>query len=547
MPEGANGDLIGPLRRLVPAPQSDGELLERFRSGGDGAAFAELVRRHGPMVLGVCRRAVSDDHLAEDAFQATFLVLARRANAIGRPDRLGPWLFGVARRTARRAQALAARQPDLARTVARAEPDPADEAERRDLGAALQSEVEQLPASFREAIELCYRDGHSKQEAADRLGCSAGTVSSRLARGRALLRRRLAGRGWAPAGAAVPAALAASAARAAALVRAGRAGPAAGIPQTVWDLSEGVIRMMGRGKRTALVGLVLSLAAATGLGALAQTSRPGVPAGGDGAGAAGVQRSPDEPGGQGPRAATEKTMQAELKKLQGEWYLAGTEGNPDQGDRVQERTAALRLNLGVQTRWVVNGNTIAVKPGRRTEITFTIDPTKSPKWIDLIVHDRLTRKSYHYQGIYESDGKNLRTIITPDAQSDDGRGLFGEPRPDEFEIDPDSRNVLLTFQRAAGGETGFVGFAGMPGPGGAPGGASMPGGPPAAGGMGMMTGAGAAGGAPGPGGVATSGPGGGSGDDLRREVERLRLELRRAVAEIELLKAEIALLKAQRQ
>src|SRR5438067_7914071 len=111
MPGGANGDLLGPLRRLVAEPQTDGELLERFRAGGDGAAFAELVRRHGPLVFGACRRVLGDSHLAEDAFQATFLVLARRAGAVGRPDRLGPWLFGVARRTARRARALAARQP----------------------------------------------------------------------------------------------------------------------------------------------------------------------------------------------------------------------------------------------------------------------------------------------------------------------------------------------------------------------------------------------------------------------------------------------------
>jgi RNA polymerase sigma factor (sigma-70 family) len=530
MCEGANGDLLGPLRRLV-APPTDAELLERFRAGGDGAAFAELVRRHGPMVFGVCRRVLADVHLAEDAFQAAFLVLARRAGAVRRPDRLGPWLFGVARRTARRARRLTARQVPGAATVPRVEASPAAEAERRDLGAALQSEVERLPTAFREAVELCYRDGHSKREAADRLGCSAGTVSSRLARGRALLRLRLTGRGWAPA-AAVSAGLADSAVRSAALVRAGGRGPVDGVSAEVWDLSEGVMHMMGRGKRVALLGVVLALAGVSGLGVLAQPApRPG-------------------PAGPGDRPAAREApppvlrpadaaVQAELKKLEGDWSVARVSGNPDPhglgiNALTQERAMAFRINTGVPTRWVFRDGSAAIKPGKRTEIGFTLDPSQSHKWIDMTVTDLTAHKSFRYHGIYQLQGEGpsiLKVMLTP--APDPETGDKGEPRPEEFEIDPDSRNVLFHLERIPHPlmgmtTTGFAGLSMVPS-------GSVRAPAPAGGSLGS--------GGTAPGALARAAPAGG-GDSLRREVELLRLELRRAQAEIDLLKAELALLKA---
>jgi RNA polymerase sigma factor (sigma-70 family) len=174
---------------------SDRELLERFASSRDQSgefAFATLVARHGPMVKGVCRRMLRNPADADDAFQATFLVLVRRAGSIRLGDSLGPWLYGVTVRVARRARAVGARRQliELAAEAA----DPCSERRpqvNRDLGLIIDEELSRLPESFRTAIVLCHLQGFTHDEAADRLGCPVGTIRSRLARGRALLRRRL--------------------------------------------------------------------------------------------------------------------------------------------------------------------------------------------------------------------------------------------------------------------------------------------------------------------------------------------------------------------
>ena len=178
----------------------EGELLRRFASNRDPVAMEVLVARYGPMVLGVCRRVLGNRHSSEDAFQATFLVLARKAGSIRDPDRLGPWLHSVAHRVSVRARA------DLARRNAR-ERSGAEEAametsssgdsefDRLELRAALDEEVRRLPEKFRDPIVLCYLDGLTHDEAATRLRCPVGTVRSRLSTGRARLRERLARRG----------------------------------------------------------------------------------------------------------------------------------------------------------------------------------------------------------------------------------------------------------------------------------------------------------------------------------------------------------------
>jgi RNA polymerase sigma factor (sigma-70 family) len=182
---------------------SDRELLERFTGRGgpaDEAAFATIVARHGPMVLGLCRQLLGDQHHAEDAFQATFLVLACRARSIRDPDVLGPWLYGVALRTARKARARLARrrQAEEAGAIARTEASPAVQAEQmieRERAEALHHEVDRLPEPFRRAVVACYFEGLSPDEAARRLRWSSGTLRSRLVRARDKLRRGLARRG----------------------------------------------------------------------------------------------------------------------------------------------------------------------------------------------------------------------------------------------------------------------------------------------------------------------------------------------------------------
>jgi polysaccharide export outer membrane protein len=192
---------------------TDRQLLERFtlyRDASSEAAFDVLVRRHGPMVLRVCRNVLKDWNDAEDAFQATFIVLARRCGSIHKRDSIESWLFGVACRVAARARVEAARRRAVERRGA-AEADSAlgppreDEADRFEIGPLVQEEVHRLPEKYRAAVVLCYWEGLTQEQAAAQLGCPLGTVRSRLARARDLLRRRLDRRGVASlTGAAVP-------------------------------------------------------------------------------------------------------------------------------------------------------------------------------------------------------------------------------------------------------------------------------------------------------------------------------------------------------
>jgi len=196
---------------------SDRQLIERFvarRDAGGEAAFSALVARHGPMVLSVCRQLLGDHQQAEDAFQAVFLVLARRARFVHDPDLLGNWLYGVALRTARKARAGLARRRESEAYRAATQPEtcspvPADQpAIEREQAEALHAEIDRLPASSRVPVVLCYFEGLSLAEAAQRLRCPAGTVHSRLVRARERLRRGLVRRGIALSGTALAAALA---------------------------------------------------------------------------------------------------------------------------------------------------------------------------------------------------------------------------------------------------------------------------------------------------------------------------------------------------
>jgi RNA polymerase sigma factor (sigma-70 family) len=194
---------------------ADGDLLERFLARQDEAAFEALVKRHGPMVLQVCRGVLADPHDAQDAFQATFLVLSQRAASIRKRESIASWLFGVAGRIAARARVAATRrrkhESGAAEAAARRGsilrptwPESEQERHELDLAAALHEELERLPEIYREPIVLCYLEGRTYQEVADRLQRPIGTVKVRLSRARGLLRGRLTRRGLS-----VPAGLAA--------------------------------------------------------------------------------------------------------------------------------------------------------------------------------------------------------------------------------------------------------------------------------------------------------------------------------------------------
>ncbi len=212
---------------------ADGRLLGRFVARGDEVAFAALVDRHGPMVLRACRSALGDGPDAEDAFQATFLILARKAGSIRDRDSAASWLHGVARRVAGCSQRASARRRARERSAAGMVAEAVPDRPRDDLAAVLDEEVGGLPEKYREPLTLCLRDGLTHEEAARRLGWPVGTVKTRVRWARDRLQTRLARRGLAPSLAAigaawrsaeaatVPAALAHATARAA--IGAGRA------------------------------------------------------------------------------------------------------------------------------------------------------------------------------------------------------------------------------------------------------------------------------------------------------------------------------------
>lgn len=181
----------------LPCWTSDAVLLERYLHQHDEAAFAALVTRHGPFVLRLCRRILGDAHSAEDAFQATFLILARKAHSLKQPDALPAWLYGVARRVALKTRGRSSRRAaaPLDETLLDPCPDPLTQLTAREVLDILDEEVRRLPASQRSAFVLCCLEGHTQDEAARILGSSVGSIKGLLERGRQRLQVRLTRRG----------------------------------------------------------------------------------------------------------------------------------------------------------------------------------------------------------------------------------------------------------------------------------------------------------------------------------------------------------------
>ncbi len=285
---------------------ADGQLLSRFLAQRDEAAFTALVKRHAPMVLGVCRRILGNAADAEDAFQATFLVLVRKAGSLTGQAVLGDFLHGVARRTALNARRLSTRR--RAKEQAMARPEVQGEGVRDDWLPLLDEELGRLPEKYRVPIVVCDLEGQTRGEAAQRLGWPPGTVAGRLARGRAMLAARLARRGVAlsvgavaaavshgGASPAVPAPLVASTVKAATLLVAGQAASSV-ISAQVAALTEGVVKAMFVSKlktvAAAAVPAVL-VTAILGYAALA-AERPNAAGGGPAKPAAKAEDQPKE-------------------------------------------------------------------------------------------------------------------------------------------------------------------------------------------------------------------------------------------------------------
>lgn len=263
---------------------TDGELLGWFVARREEAPFEALVRRHGPMVLGVCRRVLRNSHDAEDAFQATFLVLVRRAASVVPRELVGNWLYGVAYRTAMKAKAMSTRRQVKERAAAdRIDSDPRLDESWDDLQTLLDEELSALPDKYRVPIVLCDLEGKTHKEAARQLGWPEGTLSTRLVAARRALAKRLARRGVVlsaaslgvalskqPASASVPGSLLSSTVKAGSVLAAGGTMPAGVVPAKIAALAEGVLKAMLLTKLRAVTAVLTGIAvAAVGLSLLA--------------------------------------------------------------------------------------------------------------------------------------------------------------------------------------------------------------------------------------------------------------------------------------
>jgi RNA polymerase sigma-70 factor (ECF subfamily) len=413
---------IDHLRRaaLRQGGVGDGQLLERFLSSRDEAAFELLVRRHGPLVLGVCRRVLGHQADAEDAFQATFLVLARRASSVVPRESVGAWLAGVARRTAHKAKLAAARRRERERRWGALHP-PTVAAEAGDDRASLViREVERLPEHYRLAVVLCDLEGLPRREAARRLGWPEGTLSGRLARARQLLARRLLRLGAPlsagavaalaePAAAQVPVGLVSVTVRAAAQVAAGHP-TAASVSPPVADLTEGVIQAMRFTKlKLAAVALLIVAVLGAGVGSLQPL----------GAGAA-------------PPAATPKAPASDRDRFQGTWV--GVE-LAHEGPAAPCREGLTLVFEG--DRLLIPATNEVVGP-TAIPVGFRLEPQRAPKWIDLSPPARGPNPGKTLPGIYAFDGDQLTLCFAAP----------GGQRPTEFEAPARSGRTLIVLRRS---------------------------------------------------------------------------------------------------
>jgi RNA polymerase sigma factor (sigma-70 family) len=425
--------VIDHLRRAVQLPDGaglgDSELLGSFIERHDETALAVLVKRHGPMVWGVCRRLLSH-HDAEDAFQATFIVLVRKAASIRSREMVGNWLYGVAHQTALLARRTAARR--RAREVQVNEMPDIEAVQQHqwaELRPLLDEELSRLPEIYRAVIVLCELEGRSRKETARQLAVPEGTVAGRLARARAMLAKRLIQRGVTlsdgalaailsqnMAFAGVPASMLSQAIKVAGLTAAGQATTGM-ISVTVAALTEGVLKTMVRSKLKVVVGAIMLVAVLVGGGI-----------------AISLGQTPDSPKPKkaDPEAkqtnAKDEATKAMLKQLEGTWELVAAHAN---GEKSPTPAVFVTIKGDAWESTTRDGKVVD------TCTVKLVDLDASPKQINSIKNvDIPGRNNQTLEGIFMLDGDSLIMCFNAVA------------RPERFFTDRGDGCVAIQFKRA---------------------------------------------------------------------------------------------------
>jgi RNA polymerase sigma factor (sigma-70 family) len=400
-------DVAGSSSQSEP---TDERLLRDYVASHDAAAFAAIVRRHGGLVSGVCRRVLGREQDVEDAFQATFLVLVRKAPSLSRPNLLGNWLYGVAYRIASKIRSQSNRKRTReAPMVDLPAPDANDDPSWRDLRPVLDDELRRLPERYRRPIVLFYLEGKSAEEVAAALGRPRGTVLSQLARAREQLRIRLSRRN-----------LALSVGVLASLLEATASSDAA-VPDRLFDLgmqtlpasmpgvsaqarllAQHVLKDMLQRRLWAIGSLLVALLLAPWVGFQSY----------------GAFHAP-------PVAAVQAEVRSDLDRLHGDWQVVAVE----QDGRVLPKDQFPFTSLIIRHDTIVHEG----GPHQLLKVRFRLHPEQQPNAMDM------ASEGYHggiYNAIYALDGDTL-TICRPDEGQ----------RPAEFASKPGSNILLYTAKR----------------------------------------------------------------------------------------------------
>ncbi|HEY7309652.1 MAG TPA: sigma-70 family RNA polymerase sigma factor [Gemmataceae bacterium] len=431
---------INPMRKILQHLQrsafpsdgaglSDGQLLERYLHHREDAAFAALVRRHGPMVMNVCRRVLGNHHDAEDAFQASFLVLVRKAAAVVPRERVANFLYGVAHTTALRARGLIAKRRAREKQVAEMpEPEARPQELWDDLPPLLDRELSRLPDKYRIPIILCDLEDRPIKEAAKQLGWPQGTLAGRLARARVMLAKRLARHGLTVSGGAlglllsqqarsalVPARLIGGTMEAARLFAAGQATPGL-ISAPVVALTEGVLKTMFLTKlKIATTVVMVAAAALSATGGFYQAVAGDTPR---------AETRPAErpPAPRQPVAAKTdvRPAQTDLDRLQGVWSVVSIESD----GKPRKLEKAVFMVDGKRACWQTRDSEI--------QGGLYLNPSRAPKTYDLAMSTKTI------EGIYSLDGDTLRLCY---GFKEEGK------RPTRFATKKGDQQVFVVLKR----------------------------------------------------------------------------------------------------